>query len=115
VSTAEVARLYPRGETEGGVVPLEHYIGFVPEWNHCRDRTENLRARDLHVVFNAREYRGIDKKALAGPRRSAQSCFGAFVFADINVALTRLNCSLETSGPIVVAGSIGSPAVTFDA
>src|SRR4030095_948695 len=64
-SLGHIARPHGRGEPVGGRVTLGDSVVDRLERDHGEDRAEDLLARDLHLVGDTVEDRGLDEVALA--------------------------------------------------
>src|SRR6202048_4094769 len=75
------------GESVGGLVALKYGVVFVFERDRCRDRSEDLLARNPHIVVHVSEQCRLDKIAFARSGLAADRNLGAFLLADVEIAL----------------------------
>ena len=75
------------GEAVGRVVALQDRVVLVLERNHRGDGSEDLLARDPHVVLHVGEDGRIDEVALAVRTVTAERRLRAFLLADARDSL----------------------------
>ena len=103
-----VARPDGAGQPVGRVVGEPDGLLLVRERNHGRDRAEHLLARDP-VVVRGLDERAREPEAAVAVRDSPRNATGVPSTNDATVS----RCAAETSGPISVSSSAGSPTRTF--
>src|SRR6266851_8898805 len=79
MGAAQVARPDRGGKPVVRVVALKNRAVLIRERDRCADRTENLFARDPHLIVDAGEQRRVDEIALAGSRVATGRHLGALL------------------------------------